>query len=44
MASANLKQHLLLDRDSETATWIKTEESPQYKFYYDTGDLSIRSF
>ena len=43
MASANLKQHLLLDGDSETATWIKTEESPQYKFYYDTGDLSIRS-
>ena len=25
-------------------TWIKTEESTQYKFYYDTGDLSIRSF
>ena len=25
-------------------TWIKTEESPHYKFYYDTGDLSIRSF
>ena len=28
----------------ETTTWIKTEESPQCKFYYDTGDLSIRFF
>ena len=27
----------------ETTTWIKTEESLAYKFYYDTRDLSLRS-
>ena len=28
----------------ETTTWIKTEESPEYKFYDNVGDLSVRSF
>ena len=28
----------------ETTTWIKISESPEYKFYDNIGDLSIRYF
>ena len=28
----------------ETTTWTELDESPEYNFYDNTGDLSIRSF
>ena len=28
----------------ETTAWIEIEKSPEYKFYDNIGDLSIRPF